>query len=148
MNRKLIISIICALLITLWAYAALGKLSEFTTFGFQLKLQPLPKWSIVPIQWGLPIFELGIAVLLYFQRTRMKGLTISAVLMTIFTFYVLFALTGTYGKIPCSCAGLISVLHWRGHLIFNIIFTLLSFYGIYLKKRNEEGLIKHNPIPI
>jgi len=147
-NRNLLLSILCALLIALWSYAALSKLAEFTTFSLQLKLQPLPNWSIPIIRWGLPVAELGTALLIYFQRTRFAGLIISTILMTVFTFYVLFALTGAYGQIPCSCAGIISELHWRGHLIFNIIFTIFSFYGIYLQKHKADSFIKHNPIPV
>ncbi|SEA28009.1 hypothetical protein SAMN05192529_11278 [Arachidicoccus rhizosphaerae] len=148
MNHKQIISTISALLINLGTYPALSKLCEFTTFASLLKLQPLPKWSITPKQLRFHIFEFGITTLLYFQGTHKKGFILSAVLMTIFTIYVLFVLTSTYGKIPCSCAGLITALHWQVHLIFNILFTLLSFYGIYHQIHQVNSFTKHNPIPV
>lgn len=146
MKRKLIISIISTLLIILWVYAALGKLSAFTQFSYQLKLQPIPKWSIPVVLWALPAVELCIAVLIYFQRTRMKGLILSTILMIIFTFYVLFALTGAYGEIPCSCAGLISALRWRGHLVFNLFFTVLSILGIIMQRHKDDDFVKHKLI--
>lgn len=138
MKRNLIISIICVLLIALWSYAAISKILEFTTFGSQLRRQPLPVWSIPWLQWGLPVIEMGIALLINFQRTRLTGFIISSGMMTLFTFYVLFALTGAFGNIPCSCAGLISALRWKGHLVFNTMFTIISFAGIFLIRQKEN----------
>jgi len=54
--------------------------------------------------------------------------------MTLFTLYVAFALSGVFGEIPCSCAGLISAMHWKGHLVFNIIFLIISLLGVYIQK--------------
>jgi hypothetical protein len=81
---------------------------------------------------------MGIALLINFQRTRLTGFIISSGMMTLFTFYVLFALTGAFGNIPCSCAGLISALRWKGHLVFNTMFTIISFAGIFLIRQKEN----------
>lgn len=148
MKRNLFLSIICTLLIILWMYAALSKLSEFKTFGYQLKRQSLPAWSIPLLLYGLPVVELFTAVLIYFQRTRMKGLIISAFLMISFTLYVAFALSGVFAEIPCSCSGIISMLRWRGHLVFNIIFTTISFIGVYLEKHKDDHFRKHKPMAV
>lgn len=148
MKRKLFILIICTMLIALWAYAALDKTVSFQQFAAQLKLQPLPQWSLTPIQWGLPVVEFCAALLICFPNTRLKGLILSAILMTCFTLYVLFALTGAFGRIPCSCAGLISALGWRGHLVFNLIFMILSFCGIYLQYHRDDNFVRHQPITI
>ncbi|MGF7231362.1 MauE/DoxX family redox-associated membrane protein, partial [Arachidicoccus sp.] len=72
------------------------------------------------------------ALLLYFQRTNKSGFVLSSVLMAAFTLYVLLALSGAFGDIPCSCAGIIGKLRWKGHLVFNLFFTLISFTGWYL----------------
>ncbi|SEA30210.1 Methylamine utilisation protein MauE [Arachidicoccus rhizosphaerae] len=138
MKREIIITIICVLLIALWSYAAISKVIEFATFGSQLKRQPLPIWSLKWLQWGLPPLEITIAILINIQKTRKAGLILSSILMTIFTLYVLFALTGAFGEIPCSCAGLISKLGWTGHLVFNTLFTLLSYLGIVLLKYQKQ----------
>lgn len=148
MKRKLLISIFCTLLIALWAYATLDKLTAPARFGDQLKLQPIPIWSVPLIQWGLPIIELATATLISIQKTMSKGLIISSILMTVFTFYVLFALTGAYGDIPCSCAGIISALHWRGHLVFNIFFLVISVAGYYLKRSKGDYSIKQKRIAV
>jgi len=117
-------------------------------FFFQLQRQPLPGWSIPLLKWGLPVVELITAVLIYFQRTRMKGLTISAFLMISFTLYVAFALSGAFGEIPCSCAGLISALKWKGHLVFNIFFTAISITGVYLQKHSGDHFVKHKTVVV
>ncbi|HEY0299164.1 MAG TPA: helix-turn-helix transcriptional regulator [Arachidicoccus sp.] len=133
-RRLLISSLINTLLIILWAYAALSKLSEYCVFTDQLKRQPLPLWSTGILSWALPLVEFATSVLIYCQRTRMTALIISSLLMTAFTLYVLFALSGAFGDIPCSCALLVSSLRWQGHLVFNIFFSVLCFAGVYLEK--------------
>lgn len=148
MKRITLISIICTLLVVLWVYAAGSKLSEYRVFIDQLKRQPLPSWSVNILVWALPIVELLTAVLIFFQRTRMKGLIISAFLMISFTLYVAFALSGAFGEIPCSCAGLISSLKWQGHLIFNIIFTIISLLGLYFQRHKEQLFRKHKPMAV
>ncbi|MDX1365731.1 MAG: hypothetical protein R3243_16110, partial [Arenibacter latericius] len=32
--------------------------------------------------------------------------------------------------LPCSCGGIISLLSWEQHLVFNLVFLLLSIVGI------------------
>ncbi len=147
-RRLLISSLINTLLIILWAYAALSKLSEYGVFTGQLKRQPLPLWSAGVLSWALPLTEFATAVLIYSQRTRMAGLIISSFLMTVFTLYVLFALSGAFGDIPCSCAGLISSLRWQGHLVFNIVFSVVSFVGVYLEKHHDEPFIRHKAVKV
>ena len=138
MKRNSIISIVCGLLIILWTYAALSKLVEFERFTAQLELQPLPSWSIPILRWVLPIGELLIAILLSGIHKRYLGLIASTVLMALFSVYVLLALTGSFGDIPCSCAGIISKLHWKGHMVFNLFFLAISVLGTYLKKQDSS----------
>ncbi|MDQ2656909.1 MAG: hypothetical protein M3Y60_05770, partial [Bacteroidota bacterium] len=35
-------------------------------------------------------------------------------------------------ELPCSCGGVLNSLGWKAHLVFNIVFTLLSIVGIML----------------
>ena len=74
----------------------------------------------------------------------MKGLIISSILMLSFTMYVLFALSGTFGEIPCSCAGLIAAPGWKGHLVFNIIFTIVSLTGIFLFHATKQSFSRND----
>ncbi|AYD48462.1 MauE/DoxX family redox-associated membrane protein [Arachidicoccus soli] len=135
MKKRQVITLLSTLLIPLWIYAAGSKLTEYTIFKDQLARQPLPSWSISILAWALPSVEIITALLLYFQRTNKMGCILSSVLMTAFTVYVLLALSGAFGDIPCSCAGIIGKLRWKGHLLFNIFFTIISFAGWYLHKQ-------------
>ncbi|HEU0228657.1 MAG TPA: MauE/DoxX family redox-associated membrane protein [Arachidicoccus soli] len=135
MKKEYLLTVLSTLLILLWIYAAGSKLAEYTIFKDQLTKQPLPSWSIPLLAWALPLVEMLTALFLYFQRTNKMGCILSSVLMTAFTVYVLLALSGAFGDIPCSCAGIISKLRWKGHLLFNIFFTVISFAGWYLHKQ-------------
>lgn len=140
MKKEYLLPFISTLLILLWIYAAGSKLAEYTIFKDQLARQPLPSWSIPILAWALPLVEMVTALFLYFQRTNKMGCILSSVLMTAFTVYVLLALSGAFGDIPCSCAGIIGKLRWKGHLLFNIFFTILSFAGWYLHKQKLVSL--------
>jgi uncharacterized membrane protein YjjP (DUF1212 family) len=41
-------------------------------------------------------------------------------------------------ELPCSCGGIISLLSWGGHLVFNSVFILLAFAGVMLEKLNRQ----------
>jgi len=61
------------------------------------------------------------------------------VLMTVFTLYIAYMLLFT-PKLPCSCGGVLQQMTWKQHLLFNIGFTLLAAYAIWLKKEgNSKG---------
>lgn len=142
MNKLNLISIISALLMVLWIYAAVSKLLDYETFQSQLARQPLPAWSMGILAWVLPMIELLTAAALYFQRTRPLGIILSFILMTCFTLYVGFGLAHIYRKVPCSCGGILNGASWSVHLVFNIFFTILSFTGWYLVKNKDLNIRK------
>lgn len=128
-------------------YAAIIKLVDYRAFLDQLRMQPLPDWSISFLSIALPVGELILAVALLFKKTFYLGLIVSFALMLSFSIYVLLALGGTFGEIPCACAGIIGRLPWKAHLIFNTFFTVLALIGLLIiKKLKGEYLIKHKPL--
>lgn len=145
MKRSTIVAGLSYLLIILWIYAAGSKLWSFNAFGDQLGLQPIPAWSVPIIKWLLPFMEFGIAALLCFRKTILTGFLCSLVLLVIFTLYIGFGLAHVYGKIPCSCGGILENTGWSGHLVFNTVFIILAFLGWYLKK-SEDGFTKQHSI--
>ena len=140
MSVRLIVKrVIVFLLILLWTYAALSKLSDFALFKIQMHNQPLPefvKWLLVYL---LPPFELAAAILLIFDRTQFSGIVISAILMFFFTGYVGLALANFFSDVPCSCVGILEHMTWRSHFIFNCAFFLLTLIALYItcKERRE-----------
>lgn len=136
-----IIDTLSFLLILLWIYAAVSKLTDYPLFENQLSKQPLPAWSIGILAWLLPAIEITAALLLAFSRTRRLGFFISLLLLLSFTLYTGFALSGAYGSIPCSCGGIFSFMGWKGHFVFNAIAMLLAFAGWYLNYRKFDLVI-------
>ena len=127
-----VLVVICFLLVLLFVYTALGKMLDMERFTGELRNQPFPKSWAAWIVWLLPITELLIAALLFFDRTRLIGLTGSFLLMSLFTGYTALVLSGVFHKVPCSCGGVIRQLSWPQHLVFNLFFVLISLIGIKL----------------
>lgn len=141
MNRLRTPDLISLLLIMMFSYAAVNKLIDFSAFKVQMSVQPVPKWSVVYLVYGIPLVELTTILTLLFDKTKSIGLFTSTILMIAFTTYVGLAMTGSFGIIPCSCGGIISHLSWQAHFVFNLIFLLLSVYATFLdfKERRFIG---------
>lgn len=144
MKRALTIEIISSLLIVLFIYAALSKLFEYSLFVEQLKMHPLLKHFAGLLAWALPVTELAVATLLVISRTKLTGLYCVAVLLIVFTLYLIIMLLSDK-DLPCSCGGVISSLSWRQHIVFNGVFILLAIIGIWLEKKRKifyKGSVK------
>lgn len=131
------------LLIILWIYTAGSKLADYQDFRHQLKLQHFSTQTILILQWLIPISELTAGVLLTMTRTRRIGLYLSCSLLIAFTAYVALILSGYYIKTPCSCGGVLKLMGWRAHLVFNTTFLLLNIYSIYFFHHKERRLEKN-----
>jgi putative oxidoreductase len=138
MKTNQAIQIIASLLILLFTYTALSKLIDFQSFKGQMYNQTLPKSLATILIWALPGIELFTSILLSFEKTLKAGLYFAAILMTLFTAYIGLVLMNYFGRIPCSCGGVVKVLGWKLHLFFNLFFLLLSFLGIYFTYRERR----------
>lgn len=136
-SKNTCIDIISALLVSLFTYAALSKLSEYSTFKSQLERSPFLFHTAVFLAMWIPIIELTISLLLVFAKTRLYGLYASVVLMIMFTEYILAMLRFSY-YIPCSCGGVLSAMSWNQHLIFNIFFTMLAIVALILQLQSAR----------
>ena len=132
------IDAIASLLIFLFVYTAISKLITFEEFKSQMRNQTFPAWMATGLIWTLPASELITSVFLLVPRWRTAGFWISFLLLTLFTGYILLVLTNYFGRVPCSCGGVIKALGWKSHLAVNTIFLLLSLFGIYLKNRERR----------
>ncbi|XCF04810.1 MauE/DoxX family redox-associated membrane protein [Tamlana crocina] len=143
-HRNIITEIISMLFVVLFVYAAMGKLLDGNKFYNNLNNSPLFGVGHIAgiVSWAIPVIEIGVALLLTFQKTRLKGLYGALILMATFTIYVagiLFISPYT----PCSCGGIITLLSWEQHFIFNIIWIGLAITGIVLY-RKECGATPHS----
>lgn len=128
--------IIAILFIALWVYAAFHKLIDLPTFKVQMGKSPMLS-NIAPIlAWAVPLFELVIAYLLLYRRTRQFGLYATIYLMVAFSTYLYITLNYSY-YVPCTCGGFISAMDWRTHIFFNLGCAAVAAVAIVLAHRQQ-----------
>lgn len=133
-----------SLLIILWVYAAGSKLAEFHAFRYQLSIQHFPIKIDGVLVYVLPFIELLSAFLLTKKSTQNSGLVISFSLLLVFTIYISLILLGIFTKVPCSCGGVLSILTWKTHIIFNLTFLSLNGWLLYEFTKEERRSKKSN----
>lgn len=138
LKRNTIIEIISSLLIILFIYTALSKLSSYNTFIVQLSKSPFITSYAKLIAWGLPAVEILISLLLVFKRTKLIGLYASFFMMSLFTAYLIIMLKFSY-HIPCSCGGVLQNLSWNDHIVFNAFFIVIAGAGALLKANETNN---------
>lgn len=143
--KKISVTIISLLLISLFAYAAITKLSDYYNFRFGLSESPFIGRFYNILAWLIPATELVIAGMLLLPLTRMAGLYASFFLMTLFTIYIAAMLTWS-AEIPCSCGGVLEEMSWGTHIVFNSFFILISVIGIILLRKIKTGKPNHSTI--
>ncbi len=134
-KRQILIECISALLILLFLYAGMSKFMDFYTFTGEMMNQPLPHYLSRFLIWFIPITEIALCLLLLFERTRLLGLYGSLGFMSLFTIYSIIIVLNFFGRIPCSCGGVIKRLTWRQHIILNLFFVAVSIGGIILQRK-------------
>jgi putative oxidoreductase len=137
MKNALVLNIIIGLLIVMFLYASFSKYFDFTGFRVAMHNQPFPGWFAKILIWILPAVEILTATLLYFEKTVVTGLRFSILLMIIFTAYIALILLHVFPAIPCTCGGVIKLLTWKQHLIFNTFFLFISIYGYWLRAKSN-----------
>lgn len=127
--------IACFLIVVLFTYAAFSKISEYEDFQRQVGQSPLLTAFTGFVVWFIPSVEIIVSILLVMPRFRTVAFIMAFSLMVMFTTYIIAILNFTE-YIPCSCGGVLSSMGWREHLIFNIVFVIISACGSYAHQRN------------
>lgn len=127
------------LVIILFMYTGVSKLIEYNKFVFQMQRVPLPLiQKLAPtLGWVVPIIEIALVIMLYFDKSRFMGLIGSITLLVSFETYIIWmkSLEIQFGiRLPCTCGGIISNMGWTEHLIFNAIFIILLVISIYFDR--------------
>lgn len=130
-KRDLVVDVICALVISLFVYAAITKLLDYSKFRVQIGQSPLLTAFAGLVAWLVPAAELIISALLSTVRLRLTGLYASFGLMVMFSAYIV-AITQFSDYVPCSCGGVLEKLSWTTHLVFNLVFVVLILLAIVL----------------
>jgi putative oxidoreductase len=130
-TKSVIPEIIVFLLVLLWIYTASSKLMDFHHFKVQIHNQTIPPAVADILTYALPPAEILAALLLVFHPTRPAGFIVSTFLMIVFTAYIGLVLLNFFGRVPCSCGGVLRIMNWKQHFLFNLFFLLLTIYGSY-----------------
>lgn len=123
--KKLIPPVVAYSCAILFIYAAVSKILDFENFQIQLAQSPLLSAFAGYVAWGVPALEIVLSLLLLSIKGRSMGLFASFGLMVMFTAYIYIILNYS-AFVPCSCGGVLEKMSWNQHLIFNIVFVLLS----------------------
>lgn len=147
-KRTTIIEIITILYVILYLYTGIAKLMDYAVFKEQIATSPILEPIAKPVAALLPWVEFAVVLLLIVPRWRLKGLYCSLALMTVFTVYILAVLSFSK-ELPCSCGGIIELLSWKQHLVFNGIFIGLAAWAVVLQRRvkkRKEQRIEWRPV--
>lgn len=132
------LELICLILSALFAYTGLSKWLDWHGTKAALYNQVFPIWMADVILYGLPPLEVMVSMMLLVSRWRSWGLWLSVILMTLFTGYISLVLTGVFGRVPCSCGGVLNSLVWWEHLGFNLVVLVMGVWGVWVKKRETR----------
>jgi len=145
-KKEILLQILIMILIFLFVYTPANKLMKFEEYKLAMKAQPFTDSFSTFLIYAVPFFELVAVILMAIPKTRKIGLYNGLVLLLLFTGYIVLVQLNYYGRIPCSCGGVISSFTWTEHLVFNLIFILFSIIAILLdrsisKEENEKKKI-------
>jgi hypothetical protein len=141
LKRTTVIETILVRNIILFLYTGISKILEYNEFNEQLQDSPILEFAATPIALLLPWMEFAIVLMLIVPRWRLKGFYATLTLMILFTAYII-GLFSIDKELPCSCGGIIALLSWNQHLVFNSVFILLNSLAIRLQKLEKREQAK------
>jgi len=123
---------IIILLLALWLPVTIDKTFDFAAFQSGILNQPFPNFLGYILIYTLPVLEMATVATLVVSRFQKLGLILSTTLLTAFSTYIAIALLGAWEQLPCGCGSVIKGMDWTQHLIFNLVFLMLSGWGLIL----------------
>lgn len=138
MKKQIIVEVIAFAVIILFLYTGFSKLFDPGLFKYDLFKQPIAGWLQPYLQWFIPLSEILVAATLIFERTRRAGLLLAFCIMAVFSIYSAAVLLHFFAFVPCGCGGLLRMLSWPQHLIFNLFFLVLITIGLILQHNRTD----------
>lgn len=130
MKKEIISKFSCGLIAALFFYAAFSKLMDYDKSVDEMRSQIFPSSIASILTWLIPSIELLLTFCLLFPSTKTIALWASLFLLSAFTIYIGIVMTGVFGRIPCSCGGILKNMSYGAHLIFNLFFIAISLLGL------------------
>lgn len=135
MKKEVVLKLLSGIIALLFFYAALSKLVDFEVSKHEMLKQVFSRDFALMLVWIVPLVELVIVALLLFNFTRLIGFYASLMLLSSFSIYIAITMSGTFGRIPCSCGGILKNMGYWTHLIVNLFFIVLAILGIATERR-------------
>ena len=133
MKKETILKFICGIIAALFFYAAFSKLTDYDKSVGEMRNQIFSATIANILTWLIPTIEIMLTFLLLFPNTRKIALWASLSLLSAFTLYIVVVMTGVFGRIPCSCGGILKDMSYGIHLIFNFFFIAVSLIGLAIE---------------
>lgn len=133
-------------LIFLFAYTAVSKLNiganytfiDVASFEEAMFKSPVLRPYVHELAYIIPLTEILACSLLLFTKTKKAGYYLSLFLLVSFTAYIVYILNVYKHQLPCVCGGVISLMSWTQHLLFNCFFIVITIRAVYLTHKRPE----------
>ena len=66
---------------------------------------------------------------------KSRHLIVAGLLLSVFSIYIAVTMSGFFGRIPCSCGGILKNMGYWTHLIFNLLFIVFAMLGIAMERQ-------------
>lgn len=129
-TKEKLLKVIAGIIAALFFYAAMSKLVDLDKSRQEMRNQVFPTLIADVLWWLVPLTELVLVSLLLYLPSRLRALYGSVALLSAFTIYIAITMTGVFGRVPCSCGGILSHMGYGTHLLFNLVFIGLALGGI------------------
>lgn len=139
MKKEFIADIMVAFIFMMLLYASFSKYFDFAGFQRAMHNQPFPSWFSDTLVIILPPMEIITAILIALDKTRIAGLKATIGLMTSFTLYIIAILLNVFPNVPCTCGGIIRLLSWSQHLLFNLFFIAIAIIALKITVEKQHA---------
>ncbi|WPU96494.1 hypothetical protein SNE25_13285 [Mucilaginibacter sabulilitoris] len=139
MKKEFIADIMVALIFMMLLYASFSKYVDFAGYQRAMHNQPFPSWFSDALVFVLPPMEIIVAILLAIDKTKVTGLKATVGLMTAFTLYIVAILLHLFPMVPCTCGGIIRLMSWPQHLLFNLFFIAIAIIALKITVENQPN---------
>jgi hypothetical protein len=145
MKRKIFVEATCTLFVILFFYTAVSKIIDFSMFYRTLhdsRFKLVGKAAPVLVV-AVPLAEILVSIGLVLERYKTRALRATMVMMAIFLAYVAgLMIFIPFGRLPCSCGGIMQQITWHNHLYLNIALTILAALALWARThpKNEPSL--------
>ncbi|MBB6329766.1 fatty acid desaturase [Chryseobacterium sediminis] len=130
-SKLLIFELIRYALIILFLYTAYHKLTDIDGFEKNILRSKIISEYADFIKYPLPVIEILVVLLLFFNKYLLYGLYASLFLMASFTIY-LIALNNFSMFYGCSCGGIFNEMSYVNHVMINFATIALNILAIFL----------------